>query len=228
MIQQKFAFLEFARPLFSDRVAMAWTDPRAPMPRLMGDEVLSVEQVAPARAREFGAGRAAARAAMEMLGQCPRPVLQGEDRAPVWPPGLTGSITHSARDCLAVVTDDPDIRALGLDLEPASALDAALWPVICTPSEIDWLASLGPSQRGHFAKLIFSAKEAVYKAQYVLSRTLLEFHDVTLSINLASNTFDAHFNTGIAGIDRGDQIEGRFALLSDSLLTAVELRVPAE
>lgn len=228
MIQQRFAFLEFARPLFSDRVAMAWTDPRAPMPRLLGDEVLSVEQVAPARAREFGAGRAAARDAMEMLGHRPRPVLQGEDRAPVWPPGLTGSITHSARDCLAVVTDDPDIQALGLDLEPATALDAALWPVICTPPEMDWLASLGPSQRGHFAKLIFSAKEAAYKAQYVRSRSLLEFHDITLSIDLASNTFIACFNIQVAGFHDGRQISGRFALLSDNLLTAVELRTSSE
>lgn len=228
MIQQRFAFLEFARPLFSDRVAMAWTDPRAPMPRLMGDEVLSVEQVAPARAREFGAGRAAARTAMEMLGQCPRPVLQGEDRAPVWPPGLTGSITHSARDCLAVVTDDTDIRALGLDLEPAIALESALWPVVCTPPEIAWLASLGPSQRGHFAKLIFSAKEATYKAQYVVSHTLLDFHDITLSVDLGANTFTACFNTDIAGFNAGRQIEGRFALLSGSLLTAVELRRGSE
>ncbi|MCC5956738.1 MAG: 4'-phosphopantetheinyl transferase superfamily protein [Natronohydrobacter sp.] len=223
MIQQKFDFSEFARPLFSDRVAMAWSDPRAPMPRLMGDEVLAIEQVTAARAREFGAGRGAARAAMEMLGQVPRPVLQGEDRAPIWPVGLQGSISHTGRDCLAVVTDAPEIRALGLDLEPSIPLESALWPEICTMEEMQWLASLGPSQRGHFAKLIFCAKEAVYKAQYQISRTMLDFHAVTLIIDLRGGRFSAQLNTEIPGFAAGGIIAGRFAILSTNFVAAVEL-----
>lgn len=223
MIQQKFAFPEFARPLFSDRVAMAWTDPRAPMPRLIGDEVLAIEQVSPARAREFGAGRAAAHAAMELLGHVPRPVLQGEDRAPVWPVGLKGSITHTDRDCMAVVTDAPEIAVLGLDLEPMSPLEPSLWPVVCTMSEMQWLAALGPSQRGHFAKLIFCAKEAVYKAQYQISRTMLEFHAVDLSMDLASGRFEAQLRSDIPGFTSKAVIPGRFAILSNSFVAAVEL-----
>lgn len=223
MIQQKFDFSQFARPMFSDRVAMAWTDPRAPMPRLMGDEVLAVEQVTAARAREFGAGRAAARAAMEMLGHAPRPVLQGEDRAPVWPVGLAGSITHTDRACLAVVTDAPEIAALGLDLETSTPLEPALWQEICTPAEVSWLASLGPSQRGHFAKLIFSAKEAVYKAQYQISRSLLDFQAVSLVIDLRAGKFKAYFVCDVAGFAKGTEIEGRFAILGEHFVTAVEL-----
>lgn len=225
MIQQKFDFSEFARPLFSDRVKMAWSDPRAPMPRLMGDEVLVIEQVTAARAREFGAGRAAARAAMEALGHVPRPVLQGEDRAPVWPPGLTGSITHSARDCLAVVTDSPDIAALGLDLEPSVPMEPALWPEICTPDEMLWLAGLGPSQRGHFAKLIFCAKEAVYKAQYQISRTMLGFQDVGLDMDLQAGRFSATIRHEVSGIPTGTRIGGRFVILSGNFVAAVELPV---
>lgn len=223
MIQQRFSYSEFARPLFSDFVAMAWTDPTAPMPRLIGDEVLAVEQVRPMRAREFGAGRAAAREAMGLLGQPPRPVLQGEDRAPIWPKGLTGSITHTARDCMAVVTDAPEIRALGLDMEMAVPLESALWPEICTMAEMHWLASLGPSQRGHFAKLIFSAKEAVYKAQYQVSRQVLGFHDLTLSIDLAEHRFDATLQTPVAGFKPGASLRGRFAILGAAFITAVEL-----
>lgn len=223
MIQQRFEFPEFARPLFSERVAMASSDPRAPMPRLMGDEVLAVEQVSSARAREFGAGRAAARMAMELLGHAPRPVLQGEDRAPVWPAGLVGSITHTDRACLAVVSDAPDIRALGVDLETATPLESALWPEICTPEEMTWLATLGPSQRGHFAKLIFSAKEAVYKAQFHISRTMLEFQAVSLSIDLHGGGFTATFLRDVPGFARDGVIDGRFAILSDHFVTAVEL-----
>lgn len=223
MIQQRFSYAEFARPLFSDFVAMAWADPTAPMPRLIGDEVLAVEQVSPTRAREFGAGRAAAREAMSDLGQPPRPVLQGEDRAPVWPKGLTGSITHTGRDCMAVVTDAPDICALGLDMEAATPLESALWPEICTMSEMHWLASLGPSQRGHFAKLIFSAKEAVYKAQYQVSRQMLGFHDLCLSVDLANQRFDASLTAPVAGFRPDAVLKGRFVILGAAFVTAVEL-----
>lgn len=223
MIQQKFAFPEFARPLFSDRVAMAWMDPRAPMPRLIGDEVLAIEQVSPARAREFGAGRAAAHAAMELLGHVPRPVLQGEDRAPVWPVGLKGSITHTDRDCLAVVTDAPEIAALGLDLEPMSPLEPSLWPVVCTMVEMQWLAGLGPSQRGHFAKLIFCAKEAVYKAQYQISRTMLDFQALELSFDLSTSRFSARFRVDAPGFKAGAVIPGRFAILTNCVFSVVEL-----
>ncbi|CUX83968.1 MAG: Phosphopantetheinyl transferase component of siderophore synthetase [Roseibaca calidilacus] len=223
MIQQRFSFSEFARPLFSDRVAMAWADPTAPMPRLIGDEVLAVEQVRPVRAREFGAGRAAAREAMGLLGHPPRPVLQGEDRAPVWPRGLTGSISHTARDCMAVVTDAPEIRALGLDIEMAAALEPALWPEICTMAEMRWLASLGPSQRGHFAKLVFSAKEAVYKAQYTVSRQMLGFQDLTLTVDLPQHRFTAELTTEVAGFAPGAVLQGRFAILGAVFITAVEI-----
>jgi 4'-phosphopantetheinyl transferase EntD len=224
MIQQRFSYSEFARPLFGDFVTMAWADPTAPMPRLIGDEVLAVEQVRPARAREFGAGRAAAREAMALLGHPPRPVLQGEDRAPIWPTGLTGSITHTARDCMAVVTDAPEIRSLGLDMEMATPLESALWPEICTMPEMHWLASLGPSQRGHFAKLIFSAKEAVYKAQYQISRQLLEFQDVELDMDLTSNRFVATLKTDVTGFKPDARLEGRFVILGAAFVTAVELR----
>lgn len=223
MIQQRFSYTEYARPLFSDGVEMAWADPTAPMPRLIGDEALAVEQVRPARAREFGAGRAAARDAMALLGQPPRPVLQSDDRAPIWPKGLTGSITHTARDCLAVVTDMPEIRALGLDMEPATPLESALWPEICTMAEMHWLASLGPSQRGNFAKLLFSAKEAAFKAQFMISRQMIGFHDLTLTVDLAQNRFDALLTTDVAGFTPKAVFQGRFAILGAAFITAVEL-----
>lgn len=222
MIQQKFSFHDFARPLFSDSVALGWADPTAPMPRLLGDEVFAIDHATTARAREFAAGRAAARMAMELLGHGPRPILQGDDRAPIWPAGLTGSITHTARDALAVVTDDPAIRALGLDMEPALPLEPDLWRMICTQEDLLWLASLGPSQRGHFAKLIFSTKEAFYKAQYQISRTLIDFQDVDIRADLGTSRFTAHLRRDVPGLQAGTQVQGRFAILGNVMITAVE------
>lgn len=223
MIQQRFSHQDFARPLFRDTVAMAWADPTAPMPRLLGDEVLAIDHVAPARAREFAAGRYAARLAMEQLGHAPRPILQGQDRAPVWPHGLTGSITHTRQDCLAVVTDDPDIAALGLDMEPACPMGPDLWRDILTPEDMYWLGGLGPTQRGHFATLIFSAKEAFYKAQYQISQTMLEFCDVDLTPDLTRQCFVARLRKSVPGLPEGTCIEGRFALLGNAIITTVEI-----
>ncbi|MGP9788718.1 4'-phosphopantetheinyl transferase family protein [Roseinatronobacter sp. NSM] len=223
MIQQRFSLVQYARPLFSDRVAMAWADPKAPMPRLVGDEVLAIEQVAATRAREFAAGRAAARNAMEQLGHTPRPVLQGDDRAPIWPSGLVGSITHTSHDALAVVTDDPAILALGLDIEPATPLEPSLWPVVCTQNDMLWLAGLGPTQRGHFAKLLFSAKEAVYKAQYQLSRCLIDFHALDLLPDLGSGRFTATLRQDVPQFASGTRFEGQFSILANCVVTAVEI-----
>ncbi|WFE75120.1 4'-phosphopantetheinyl transferase [Roseinatronobacter sp. S2] len=223
MIQQRFCLAEYARPLFSDRVAMGWADPKAPMPRLMGDEVLAIEQVAARRAREFAAGRAAARSAMEQLGHMPRPVLHGDDRAPIWPAGMTGSITHTDHDALAVVTDDPAILALGLDMEPTAPLEPNLWPVICTQNDLLWLAGLGPTQRGNFVKLLFSAKEAVYKAQYQISRCMLDFHALDLTPDLASGRFVATLRQDVPHLAAGTRFDGRFSILASSIITAVEI-----
>lgn len=224
MIQQRFCLAEYARPLFSDRVAMGWADPTAPMPRLMGDEVLAIEQVSAKRAREFAAGRAAARSAMDQLGHVARPVLHGDDRAPIWPAGLAGSITHTDHDALAVVTDDPDILALGLDMEPATALEPNLWSVICTQNDLLWLAGLGPTQRGNFARLVFSAKEAVYKAQYQISRCLIDFHALDLTPDLATGRFVAQLQQDVPNLPCGTRFDGRFSILSNMIITAVEIR----
>ncbi len=223
MIQQKFNFPEFLGHLLPETVAMGAADPRAPMPRLMGDEVLAIEQVSTARAREFGAGRQAARGAMAQLGLGPRPVLQGNEQAPLWPAGLTGSITHSDTTCLAVVTDAPEIAALGIDLEPATALEPSLWPVVCTMPEMNWLARLGPTQRGNFAQLILCAKHAVYKAQFQTSQRVLDFQDVTLEIELQTSRFTARFNRELPDIAPEATLSGRFVILSSAFVALAEL-----
>ena len=222
MMLQKFATPDLSHPLFGERVATAWADPCAPMPRLIGDEVLALEHATAAHARRFGAGRSAARAAMEQLGHVPRPVLQGDRGAPVWPQGLAGSISHAPQDTLAAVTDDPTIRALGLKITPARALESACWPEICTIREMRWLASLGPSQRGHFARLLECLKLAVFKAHSQISPAALHWHDIELKVELGTRLFEASL---LAASQQPEaSLRGRFLLLSDGFVAGVEWR----
>jgi 4'-phosphopantetheinyl transferase EntD len=134
------------------------------------------------RAQEFAAGRLCARALLAELGVHDCPVTVADDRQPVWPESLVGSITHTAGLCAAVVAQRTRLRAVGLDSEVAGSVKPELWPSICTSFEIEWLRSLPESQRTIAATLIFSAKEAFYKCQYPLLRERLGFHDARVEV----------------------------------------------
>ena len=163
---------------------------------LWPEEALAVSRAVPKRQIEFAAGRRAARAALEGLGHPPAAVPQGADRAPVWPVGITGSISHCAGCCVAVAARDVDYRTLGVDVEPAIPLDTDLIPIICTSAEKAWVAT--QANPGIAAKLIFSAKEAVYKAQYSLTGKVIGFK--ALTVNVSGNRFVVAAQSTLADI----------------------------
>jgi 4'-phosphopantetheinyl transferase EntD len=172
-------------------------------------------QAIPARRLEFAAGRAAARQALVELGLPAAAIPMQPDRSPQWPLGVAGSITHSATACLAAVTNR--CKLIGLDLEPATPLEAALWPDILLRQEQTLLKTRSQPER--LAKLIFSAKEATYKAQYPVSRTLFGF-DV-IHITLQDHSFTATFTTDIPGFPKGTTLHGSYSLIENHFLTAL-------
>ncbi len=169
----------------------------------------------PARLREYSAGRHAARAAMADLGAPPTPLPMGEDRAPLWPAGVTGSITHCRTACLAAVRRGPG--GIGLDLEEATPLPPDLWDTVLLPPEADW-ARAQPDP-GLAAKLVFSAKEAAYKAQYAESRALFGFDRLALTVT--DTAFTARFTAATPPFAEGHILAGRWALAEGLILTAV-------
>lgn len=184
-------------------------------------EANAVSGAVPARVAEFHAGRAAARAAMVALGLPPRPVPMGPDRAPLWPEGATGSISHSATACVAVVGDAQRWGGIGVDLEEATALDDTLVAEICTTAEIAWLDRQPEAERGLMAKLIFSAKEAAYKAQYPLTRQVFGFDALEVEIDRAATTFLARFVQPQGAIVAGKTLAGNFAHAAGLIVCAV-------
>ena len=104
------------------------------------------------------------------------PVLARPRGAPEWPPGVVGSITHCAGWTGAVVARSRGsrlgrgVRALGLDAEPIAALPAGVIDVVASQDEREALARLGAEHPGiPWDTLLFSAKEATYKAWYPLT-----------------------------------------------------------
>lgn len=176
------------RELLPDGVSIAEKLEEGDPARLMAGERQLVEHVAPKRAREFSAGRVCARAALAEFGIVNVPVGALGDRRPQWPPGLTGSITHTDGFSAAAVGERLKFRAIGIDAERIGRISGDLLSHLLLPAELAWLESLPASEQPKVATLMFGAKEAFYKCQYEVTEQWLEFKDVALA--LAGGTLD--------------------------------------
>jgi 4'-phosphopantetheinyl transferase EntD len=181
----------------------------------------AVHRAVPRRVAEFHAGRAAARDAMARLSLPPLPVPMGVDRAPVWPEGLTGSISHSATACVAAVGPLSIWAGIGVDLEEATPLDPMLVEQVCTRAERRWLGAQPQPERGLLAKLIFSAKEATYKAQYPTTGRIFGFDVIEISIDRGEIGFKACFQSDQGVFAAGTILGGSYVYAAGLLVTGV-------
>ncbi len=148
-----------------------------------GDEDALLPEEAPAFAssvvkvrRASGSARIVARQLLKRLGhpECALPRTSGG--APAWPPGVVGSLAHDSRVAVAAVGMGRDVGAIGIDVEPAESLPPELLDLVATPQE-----RLRIGDDPYQGRLLFVAKEAVYKAVYPLDQTFLDHHDVQIS-----------------------------------------------
>ncbi len=170
---------------------VAAADPTQVGPALFAEEEDAIARAVPKRRLEFSAGRTAARAAMAQIDLPPAAILKAQDRSPVWPDGLIGSITHCNDICLAVVARADATRGIGIDIEPNTALSPDLEEVVCTPDERAWLDQQPSDQRGALAKCYFCAKESAYKAVYPLIGKVFGFFDMRIVFNSDGTGFEA-------------------------------------
>jgi 4'-phosphopantetheinyl transferase EntD len=134
----------------------------------------------PKRVHEFSAGRSCARRALAELRIEGFAVRMAEDRQPVWPAEVCGSITHTGGFCAAVVARHSVIRSMGVDSETVGDVKSDILRAICLPEEVTWLRSLPAPDQAAAAALIFSAKEAFYKCQYPVVREALGFQSIAV------------------------------------------------
>lgn len=205
-------------------VALACTDPRLACVEAHPQEMKYVQQAVERRKREFHAARACARLAMELLGELPVAIPAAPDRSPVWPAHLIGSISHCATFCLAAVARKGERHgAIGVDVEPAEDLPSELLDAICSPGEKAALDDKLPEERLLLARILFSAKEAVYKCQYPLTGTILDFQD--LEVTFAETCFQAKLQRPVGMFGKGSIFEGRVAFAHGCIVTGVTVPV---
>ncbi|KIC10722.1 phosphopantetheinyl transferase [Leisingera sp. ANG-M1] len=215
--------LALVRPLFAADVALAGADPLGNPPAPYPEEAAALSPNAVAKRRnEFAAGRESVRQAMRQLGWKPEPVRAGSDRAPIWPAGLVGSITHTKSCAMAVLSQTGAVQGLGIDIEEDTPLKEELLPAICSEREQAWLRQ--QDNPGQMAKVIFSAKEAAYKAQYTLSRAFYGFDGMELEFDLAAGAYQAVFTADRLPFTRGEAVGGSFVVGAGLIMTTAEIR----
>ena len=144
-------------------------------------------QAVDSRRREFLRGRSAARHALQaLLGQAPPPVGKGERGEPLWPAGVVGSISHTRELAVAAVGWRAHVGGIGLDVEARDRrVDAGIGGHVCLPEELRWVESAvglpdAPADPILRLKMVFTAKEAIYKALYPVEQVFLGFKDAEL------------------------------------------------
>lgn len=174
------------------------------------------------RRNEFAMGRTAARRALAKLGFPPTPLLSNDDRSVAWPAYVWGSITHADGLCAAVVAKREDLRGIGIDVEVRKRVEPKLWRMIATEREQANLAQqVDEAARLERATLLFSAKEAFYKAQFCVTRSWVGFQDAEVDFEHPGE-FRLRLVKDVAGhFSKGTSFQGRFALLAGHVVTGL-------
>jgi len=173
----------------------------------------SMADAGSARRAEFAAGRAAARRCIGAMGLPTVAVPVGPDRAPIWPHGIYGSISHAMGLAVAVTAVT---GPLGIDIAEDAPIQPDLWPIICSDVELP----VEPSpESGRRVLRIFSAKEAVFKAQAPMQRAFFGFDAVVVDVR--GGEFVARFQMDVAAFRAGHQVWGRLANLPGLVIAGV-------
>ena len=181
------------------------------------EEVRHLKNAVPKRRNEFIVGRRCARAALAQIGISPCALPPDENRVPQWPVGAVGSISHSVDLCCAVVARSDAIACLGVDLETTTRISSGVIERITHPLERDYVKD--DPARG---SLIFSAKEAFFKAQFPRWKKWANFDDLAFQVDASSDRLAvleaaAHLPTDLRSAIKSMQF--RYAFLDNYVLT---------
>lgn len=178
------------------------------------------------RRREYAAVRNCAHACLRRLGYVPAPILPGVGGAPTWPAGVQGSLTHCAGYAAAAVGSLARISAIGIDAEPDAPLPDGVLDLVATPTERDRLAGIQvETDNPNWDRLLFSAKEAVYKAWFPLVHEWLDHQEAEILFEPQAGTFAALLSRdGLVVNGRPiRRVQGRWVRDRGILMTAVVL-----
>jgi 4'-phosphopantetheinyl transferase EntD len=196
---------------------------------LLPGEEAAIERAVPKRRREYTTTRHCARLALARLGLPPTAIGSGGNREPLWPDGVVGSMTHCDGYRAAAVARSGSVAGVGVDAEPHAPLPEGVFDTIARPDEVPMLAALAAAQpEVSWDRLLFSAKESVYKAWFPVAGRWLGFGDASLDVEpgiaaedgTVAGGYTVRIHQSGAPVTR---MTGRWRVESGFVLTAITL-----
>src|SRR5690606_2787296 len=133
--------------------------------------------------------------------------------------------THTRSVAAAAVASRDDFQGIGIDIDSTDALPPGLLGTIATREEIDRFLDHPAHVRPLLGKVVFCAKEAVYKAVWPTGRELIDFHDVEVVLHVGLTRFTALPRKNFSGADCLCRASGWLSLLEQQI--AAVLLLPA-
>ena len=196
-----------------------------PVFQLLPEEEIFLKTLSSTKRKiEFSQGRSCAHQALAKFKLEAEPITRNtETREPCWPESVRGSITHSGDYAAAAVGLADDVSGIGIDLENLSrAVDFNISRHVCVERELDWLKTLSTAKSNLGLRIIFSAKESIFKCLFPISKTYLYFKDATVEIDEDSDEFTFTISRECSGItESGFRHSGKFSIINKMLLTAI-------
>ncbi|MFI1655935.1 4'-phosphopantetheinyl transferase [Streptomyces sp. NPDC020472] len=225
--------------LLPDAVASAWRRDDTEPVTLFPEEAAAVARAVVGRRREFATVRLCARLALRRLGLPETPLPPGTRGEPRWPHGVAGSMTHCAGYRAAALARTTDVLSIGIDAEPAAPLPEGVLEGVALPGEQHRLETLtARTPEVPWDRLLFSAKESVFKTWYPLTRRELGFDEASIDFERTpspagpgpqpsahTGTFTARLLVPgpVTGGVRRDHFTGRWLVREGVVLTAIAL-----
>lgn len=182
-----------------------------------------IARAVPRRRREFLHGRLCARAAIAAAtGRLGANVPIGQNRSPVFPAPLRGSITHTENFAAAACVTDAQ-GSIGIDAERMMEADVArqIAPLVALERELVAARSVGPDL-SHRVTAIYSAKESLFKALSPFLTRIAEFRESEwLDFDLATGRFTLGLSAQFEGGWARRRVDGQLAFRNGAILTAV-------
>jgi enterobactin synthetase component D len=186
----------------------------------------SLQRAVLKRQVEFLAGRVCAQQAIAALtGDKPVAIPAQPDRAPTWPAGIVGSITHTASYAAALVAADTHYRGIGIDCEVIlSPENLTLQRHICVTHELETLQAVHRDCPPEWLlTLVFSAKESLFKCLYRHVQKIFGFDAARLvTLDRARQTFIMQLEKDLTPhLRTGSQWSGHFQCHNHLLMTVM-------
>jgi len=190
---------------------------------LHSKEAIIISKAIDKRCYEFSTGRLCARKALQQIGIDNYILTKGKNGEPIWPDQIKGTISHSNKWAGAAVATTKNIMGIGFDIETISRISNGILRRIITEKEKELLDKKDEQQAQIYAVLIFSAKEAIYKALSPIYAETLRFKDVSILCKNNSPEFEIELNKGLKFFLKNVRPFCRYFINENDIFTAITL-----